>query len=246
MPEPDRTIHITAPTLFPPLQLNADELLTPDAYFESAPRKIQLSHHTLLRHPVGIYAIGGFLMEGECREWIEWGERNGFDEAKQKQTVEMAFRDNGRIEFDSAEIAQSMWLRIRPFAPETPSNSQCRALGCSQRIRLYRYVKGQRFGMHVDGSRNEPTLGGRTHITVLVYLNGGDRETAELQVRGGETAFWKDRNGNPTTMQLAFPPTRGVCLLHGHGDECMIHEGALVEDGVKYVLRTDVVYELPR
>ena len=41
-----------------------------------------------------------------------------------------------------------------------------------------------------------------------------------------------------------FPPTRGICLFHGHGDECMTHEGAGVEDGVKYVLRTDVVYEL--
>ncbi len=54
------------------------------------------------------------------------------------------------------------------------------------------YVKGQRFGQHVDGSRDEPELGGRTHFTVLVYLNGGDRD--EIKVKGGETVFWKDGN----------------------------------------------------
>lgn len=102
------------------------------------------------------------------------------------------------------------------------------------------YVKGQRFGQHVDGSRDEPELGGRTHFTVLVYLNGGDRD--DLKVKGGETVFWKDHDGKRPA--LAFPPTRGICLFHGHGDECMTHEGAGVEDGVKYVLRTDVVYEL--
>ena len=53
------------------------------------------------------------------------------------------------------------------------------------------YVKGQRFGQHVDGSRDEPELGGRTHFTVLVYLNGGDRD--EIKVKGGETVsgWWQ-------------------------------------------------------
>ena len=63
-----------------------------------------------------------------------------------------------------------------------------------------------------------------------------------LEVKGGETVFWKDHDGKRPA--LAFPPSRGVCLFHGHGDECMTHEGAGVEDGVKYVLRSDVVYEL--
>ncbi|CAE7501674.1 LOC107762755 [Symbiodinium necroappetens] len=60
-------------------------------------------------------------------------------------------------------------------------------------------------------------MGGRTHFTVLVYLNGGERDPKDLQVRGGETVFWKDHDGKRPA--LAFPPTRGVCLFHGHGDE---------------------------
>ncbi|CAK8994195.1 Hypothetical protein SCF082_LOCUS3835, partial [Durusdinium trenchii] len=203
------------------------------------PRKLQLQHITLLSHPVRISAIDNFFTEEECHGWITWGEKHGFDEAKQKQNSTYAHRNNGRIEFFCMDTAYQIWLRMKGFVPETVGGR--RALGCSPRIRVYRYVKGQRFGQHVDGSRDEPELGGRTHFTVLVYLNGGDRDR-EVQVKGGETVFWKDHDGKRPA--LAFPPTRGVCLFHGHGDECMTHEGAGVEDGVKYVLRTDVVYEL--
>ncbi len=31
-------------------------------------------------------------------------------------------------------------------------------------------------------------------------------------------------------------------LLHLHGDECLEHEAAAVTAGVKYILRSDVVY----
>lgn len=240
MPEADRICFVAAPVVLPP----QDEELENHMYVEVAPRKLQLGLISLVKHPVFIGAISNFLMEDECRRWIQWGENVGFEEAKQKQTSAMAFRDNGRIEFESEEVANLLWLRLRPFVPEEiPGEGpafRC-ALGCSPRIRVYRYAPGQRFGQHVDGSRDEPSLGGRTHFTVLVYLNGGEKDP-ERRVRGGETCFWKDKDGNPTTMVLAFPPTLGVCLFHGHGNECMIHEGAPVQSGAKYVLRTDVVY----
>lgn len=250
LPEPDRTYHVSAPAVFPPASTaDEDGAEEEELYFETVPRKLQLSHLSLLTHPVFIGAIDNFMMEDECRTWVEWGEKRGFEEAKQKQTAEMAHRDNGRIEIDSPEVANLIWLRMKNFVPEvlkTGNGNSRQAVGCSPRIRLYRYVRGQRFAQHVDGSRDEPSLGGRTHFTVLVYLNGGERDSAENRVRGGETVFWKDRNGNPTTQVLAFPPTRGICLFHGHGDECMIHEGAPVEQGIKYVLRTDVCYELEK
>lgn len=246
-PQADRTVQIFAPAVLPPPLEGNDVGEEADGAEETdaGPAKVQLNHLPLLKHPVFISAIDNFLSQEECCRWIDWGLKTGFEEAKQKQTAEMAFRDNGRIEFESEEIAQTIWLRLRPFVPEAIGSASAsrRALGCSPRIRVYRYVRGQRFGQHVDGSRDEPSLGGRTHFTVLVYLNGGDRDLPENQIKGGETVFWKDRGGNPTTVALSFPPTRGMCMFHGHGDECMIHEGATVLDGVKYVLRTDAVYE---
>jgi len=250
LPEPDRTLHVSCPALLPPPLAEEEDCEGEGegeegfevACYDAIPKKLPMSHLTLLKHPVTINAIDNFMTEEECRTWISWGERKGFEEAKQKQNTTYAFRDNGRIEFNSPDIAYHIWLRMKPFVPEEVGKPPRKVLGCSPRIRVYRYSKGQRFGQHVDGSREEPEMGGRTHFTVLVYLNGGDRDPPEFRVRGGETVFWKDHDGKRPA--LAFPPTRGICLFHGHGDECMTHEGAGVEAGAKYVLRTDVVYEL--
>lgn len=244
-PDPDRTIYVSVPPVSPPQPESEDgDGEGAEEAWDGLPKKLQLAHLPLLVHPVVISAIGGYFSEEECRTWIQWGERHGFEEAKQRQNAMFAHRDNGRIEFRSPEIAYQLWLRIRPFVPEMVGQPARQALGCSPRIRVYRYTLGQRFGQHIDESKDEPEMGGRTHFTVLVYLNGGEGEPADLQVRGGETIFWKDHDGKRPA--LAFPPTRGICLFHGHGDDCMTHEGALVEDGVKYVLRTDVVYEAER
>jgi len=42
---------------------------------------------------------------------------------------------------------------------------------------------------------------------------------------------------------IAVKPDRGLLLVHRHGDECMLHEALIVQQGYKYVLRTDVMYE---
>ncbi|KAF9580948.1 hypothetical protein BGW38_002208 [Lunasporangiospora selenospora] len=42
---------------------------------------------------------------------------------------------------------------------------------------------------------------------------------------------------------IAVKPDRGLLLVHKHGDECMLHEALTVQQGFKFVLRTDVVYE---
>lgn len=110
-----------------------------------------------------------------------------------------------------------------------------------------RYSEGQRFGKHVDGSQDLPG-GAVTGYTLLVYLNGrGTRKSARApkgsgvvaaSLSGGETVFYDERGAR---MQ-AVAPQAGMALLHLHGDECLEHEGAAVRSGVKYVLRSDVVF----
>lgn len=249
MPDPLRTLQVCAPAIMPPVLLedcDDEEAVAAAAEAEALgamPKKLDLSLVALLTRPVSICAIDNFMTLEECCTWIAWGEQHGFEEAKQKQNAVYAFRDNGRIEFNSPDIAYNIWLRMRVFLPEEVGNPPRKMIGCSPRIRVYRYTRGQRFGQHVDGSRDEPEMGGRTHFTVLVYLNGGHRDGdgPEMQLRGGETVFWKDNDMRKPA--LAFPPMRGVLLFHGHGDDCMTHEGAGVEDGVKYILRTDAVCE---
>ena len=41
---------------------------------------------------------------------------------------------------------------------------------------------------------------------------------------------------------IAFVPEAGAILMHMHGDRCLEHEAEPVLRGVKYILRTDIVY----
>ena len=131
---------------------------------------------------------------------------------------------------------------------------------CNGNLRMYKYEKGMSFGRHYDGSnRIERYENGNTEITVLIYLSS---------CKGGATRFYlphggkgnggggrrsKNDNGKKKDASssnyedgdndgIAFVPQAGAILMHMHGDRCLEHEADPVVDGVKYVLRTDIVF----
>ena len=111
-------------------------------------------------------------------------------------------------------------------------------------IRFYRYGPAQAFGPHVDMSDVDYATRSRSMFTVLFYLNDADDSGLE----GGRTIFYADHHHGaadyPGSVALAYRPRTGTVLLHGHGDQCLTHEGEKVTKGTKYLLRTDVMYSL--
>ncbi|CAM9160820.1 unnamed protein product [Sphacelaria rigidula] len=201
-------------------------------------------------------SIDCLLSPRECNAWINFGEERGFEQSFHKQTSEMAHRDNGRISLHSPETAAAVFARVGPFVPAEMGGRT--VVECNSNIRLYRYGVGQRFGKHVDESVEDEN-GNISQWTVLIYLNGGGGAEAggseqggeaasemgggrveEEPLRGGETIFYKGNYGGK--VAASFSPLRGACLVHGHGRQCLLHEGSGVTAGVKYLLRTDVMY----
>lgn len=101
---------------------------------------------------------------------------------------------------------------------------------------MYKYTSGQHFGPHYDDSVKDPQTGAKSEWTLLIYLTG-----AEDGVQGGETLFYMDQKGKARETIVA-PLTRGTALLHRHGHECLLHEGSQVTRGVKYILRSDLMF----
>ena len=165
----------------------------------------------------------------ECATTIARFEDVGFTPATVHRAysdkVEPEHRNNDRARINDACYAMELYKRIRAHLPRkilghTPSHMH-------DAVRCYRYAVGQRFAPHRDGSIFvSPDK--RTMLTFMVYLN--------QDYGGGETIFLSNGKGHPGER---VEPKTGSVLLFQHP---LLHEGAPVVSGRKYVLRGDVVY----
>jgi predicted 2-oxoglutarate/Fe(II)-dependent dioxygenase YbiX len=170
----------------------------------------------------GVFTIENFLAPSECAEFIAESEALGYEEAairtEDGDRLYKDARNNDRIVFDKRELASSLYQRARPLLPAEIKGWFLS--GFNERFRFYRYEKQQQFVWHQDGtvrlSETEESL-----LTFMIYLND--------EFEGGSTDFgWE-----------AVRPVQGMALAFPHR---LRHQGSVVTGGVKYVLRTDVMY----
>jgi len=172
----------------------------------------------------GIYVVPNTLSRKECDEFIAMSERIGFADAPISEVggeiLRPETRNNARVMIDDERTAALLWHRIKAEVPAFLSGRQ--VIGVNERLRFYRYDQGQQFASHVDGSFARSS-GERSLLTLMIYLN----EAFE----GGETVF------NETRIK----PQTGMALIFQHA---LMHEGAAVMSGRKYVLRSDLMYDI--
>ena len=194
--------------------------------------------------PNAVYYALNFFTESECQAWIQLAEKNiGFEYVSHPASRFIAQRECGRIQSTNWELSKIIFERmqmlqmmdqIHPFIGVTSSHSDYRPITCNGNLRIYKYEKGMSFGKHIDGSDRIPEVSnGNTEITVLVYLT---------TLSSGATRFYPAKSSKKDKAGIAFTPQAGAVLFHVHGDRCLEHEADPVQSGIKYVLRTDIVY----
>jgi prolyl 4-hydroxylase len=172
--------------------------------------------------PQQLFVIDDFFSEHECEEYILWSEQNGYEEAKVqidgKQTMMKNVRNNSRITYIDQKLAERLWEKIQPSVVARLGSNV--AIGLNELFRFYKYESGQRFKRHIDGSyiRNEREM---SLFTLMIYLND--------DFEGGETTF----------EMHTIAPKKGQALVFEHS---LRHAGEPILAGVKYVLRTDIMY----
>ncbi|CUM57637.1 unnamed protein product [Debaryomyces tyrocola] len=207
---------------------------------------------TLIRDQIII--VEKFFSNELCNELIKSFESS--PELKMETTPlikskEYAARFNDRgfsVDFDASRNLWSYLQKIllQEFEYEDDDGNDMKlifndAIALNSQLRIYRYRKGHHFGQHYDESvicplaEDKSNQKGITKWTLLIYLTGDD------EFKGGGTIFYPDYS---SAKHLNVHPSKGMALLHKHGDDCLKHEAEIVEDGVKWVLRSDVVYPL--
>lgn len=175
-----------------------------------------------------IWTIDEFFSPQECADFIAHSEERRYEKAAistaQGALVRPEIRNNDRVIWDDAELAQHLWARVKTCVPDPLENR--RVVGLNERFRFYRYDVGQTFRPHYDGAFTRAN-GEVSQVTLMIYLND--------DFRGGQTNF----DLRYPHHEKSIAPKRGMALLFLHH---LRHEGAQVLAGRKYVLRTDVMY----
>ena len=173
-----------------------------------------------------VCVVEGFLSDAECDEFIAKSNAMQYElaeiQTREGSRVLEDVRNNDRVIFDDPALADFIFARAKAFLPPTLGDDWYLS-GLNERFRFYRYKPGQYFKWHKDGfyCRSDAEV---SQLTLMMYLND--------DYKGGETEFrWE-------TIQ----PKRGMALVFPH---IMTHQGASIESGTKYVLRTDVMYRTP-
>ncbi len=171
-----------------------------------------------------IFTIENFWKEQECRDFIVKSEALGYEPAtidtEKGQIVLETIRNNNRVIYKDFILSDKIWQQLKPFAPAKIGNSN--AVGLNELFRFYKYQPGQEFKKHRDQSyiRNETEA---SYFTFMIYLND--------DYEGGETTF----------TNITIQPKQGTALIFFHDLE---HEGCAVKQGIKYVLRSDIMFRL--
>ena len=179
-----------------------------------------------------VFLIHDFLSKDECTKLIQRSESMVYEMGTVGGEVYEQARNNERVMFDDPDLARELFERARPFLPSVIDRHVL--VGFNERWRFYRYRQGQTFKPHRDGSYSRFEVCESSELTFMIYLND--------EMTGGETQFYEN-------MMMAFRrvpylsvrPKTGAALVFIHR---ITHEGAVVESGQKYVLRTDVMYGL--
>ena len=191
----------------------------------------------VIRNRPFICTIDHIFNDVFCAELIKKSEVQQYEQAKitvgkDQFKTDTNQRNNDRIIFDDKVLAKALFDQVKCYLPETWDEGLWELSGLNERFRYYRYREGQTFKPHFDGAY-EKTKFHKSFLTLLFYLND--------EFEGGETKFYRWQGGwyDKNAPDVVITPKKGQALLFSH-QQC--HEGAPVTSGVKYVLRTDVMY----
>lgn len=211
-----------------PVEMNVSFALNKN-FDSSRIRRVEIDLSPLEGFSKLAFVLENVLSHEECKNLISLSEMAGYSTALIHSGDEAVpapgYRDGDRVMIDDKDFVKILESRIQSYLPEKFEN-RC-FVEINERLRFLRYSAGGKFKAHSDASYVRSDYSARTLITLQIYLNEG--------FDGGETTFLNyDKD-----VRVPIIPKTGMILVFEHD---LYHEGSLVRSGLKYTIRTDVLY----
>ena len=209
----------------------------------------------------GAFQVLDVLSADECQQLIDLSEDLGYVEDA-AVSLPRSIRHNHSLTWVVDQMtSDAIWSRCKASIDihnELFFNKK--ALGLNNRFRFYRYQVGDYFAPHTDGAwPGSNVVDGRlehnafddrwSQLTFLLYLNddfeGGQTQfitSQSAQTHSLDQLMSKGRNNFNHNVRT---PQGGVlCFPHGTHPQHCVHSSTAVSAGAKYIIRTDVLFEL--
>lgn len=149
-----------------------------------------------------------------------------------EQVIDENYRNNQRWLNFNEKLAGVFFDKLKPYIPIEFEGNHVSCV--NERLSFLKYSAGEYFRAHEDGCYIRPDNSELSYITVQIYLNDVKEED------GGATTFIEDKY-NGIYQDYSVIPKVGRVLLFEHD---ITHEGSILHNGLKYCIRTDVMYSI--
>lgn len=166
--------------------------------------------------------IDNILSAEECNSLISLAESRGFEKAPFNSSLNPEVRKSSRVIITEPELAHKLYERVKDYIPDGIINPY---------FRFLKYTKGDEFKPHTDGQYYDKYTDRISKQTLLIYLN-------EDYKGGCYTTF---RSIEEYNKWFSITPKIGKILIQ---DQTLIHAVFPLKEGVKYVIRTDIMYKI--
>jgi len=205
----------------------------------------------------GAFQLLNLLSAEECRRLVALSESCGYlGDAAVSLGRDIRHNDSFTWVADDA-TCDIIWRRCRTqLYDDSEYNAGKQVLGINARFRFYRYGVDDYFAPHTDGSwPGSRVIGGRlvgnafddrwSQLSLLIFLSE--------DYDGGATRFHVSR-ANPTRpashaddaalVDVRTPLGGALCFPHGTHPQHCLHSSEPITRGTKYIIRSDVLFEL--
>lgn len=205
----------------------------------------------------GAFQLLNVFTKDECERLITLSESMGYL-ADAAVSLPRDVRHNDSLTWVVDQQTDAiMWDRIKHLMIDEQGifNGKL-ALGLNARFRFYRYNKGDYFKPHSDGSWpgsrviNDQLIadayGDRySQMTFLILLSEDFEGGATRFLVNADDASQPARSGhNVKQVDIRTPAGSVLCFPHGMHPLHCIHSSEPIYSGVKYIIRSDVLFEL--
>ncbi|MEM7468448.1 MAG: oxidoreductase [Pseudomonadota bacterium] len=205
----------------------------------------------------GTFQILNLLSPEECARLVELTETLGYlPDAAVSLPRKIRHNDNVTWVADQASV-NGLWQRAAfAFQNLDIPLIDKPAVGLNARFRYYRYDKGDFFAPHTDGA----WFGSAVVNEQLIGDAFGDRYSQYSLVLflsdafiGGRTEFYLNPKDplepletleNANIVRIATPIGGAICFPHGGHPWHRVHSSEPIRQGIKYIIRTDVLFAL--